>query len=109
MRIPAGVCRGYVPWRANPQPPAGCRGHRGRKQKTTKNSISILLTLLAGISRFLTGRFREDLSEGLWNYVSANSATLSEGEFEAGSAAGSEAPTSHRARVRGQSGIEGMW
>ena len=29
-----------------------------------------------GISDFLTGGFREDLSEGLWNYVSANTMWL---------------------------------
>ncbi len=45
----------------------------GSKKKTKDTDVTrARLTLHPGISHSLTGRIREDLSEELWNYVSAN-------------------------------------
>ena len=45
----------------------------GRQKKGKDHDVSrTRLALRPGISNSLTGRFREDLSEGLWNYVRAN-------------------------------------
>ncbi len=45
----------------------------GRKKKIKDNDVSrTRLALRPGISNSLTGRLREDLSDGLRNYVRAN-------------------------------------
>jgi hypothetical protein len=47
----------------------------GRKKKIKDNNLSrTRLAIRPGVSNFLTGRLREDLSEGLRNYLRANRA-----------------------------------